>query len=272
MFLRQTKQLTAQSVSRWRNVTIAATLLCIAVISGTAFHGAQALVGAAPARWDDFTTRANGRLDAAPNLPSGQKWSMVVAPPATAADLTITDGKLRLSKAGAAYMHTTGTGAAQAAIGFTFDPGTTTDSAVGLIMSKKPGPAATGAEGVATNSVHATFGVSWWSIGIFSPAGLSYIATGSYPTPLVADGTTRYSAALRRVGPSQIEVTTPDGAKRIVKDSRIDTWWGPTVLTELYQPTASFATDARAALVSYNVPAGDAGWVSPSTTDWLDIN
>lgn len=201
-------------------------------------------------RWDDFS-RADGQLSASDSgkLPSGQTWQLGFASPAVSADLQIVSNALRLQAAGASYLWTTGsTPPSGATIEFSYDEGSTPNATVGLIFSKLTGPAVSGATGVATNSVHCSFGPENWSVGIFNGVSLSIISNGTYTS--IADGT-RKRASVRRIGPDRLEVNTPDGVTRVIRDRRIPQWWGSTVLIEHYQPSATFATDARPVILGY---------------------
>lgn len=205
------------------------------------------------ARWDDFA-RPDSRLDTSNSgrLPSGQPWVLGFGPPATAANLKIVAGKLRLDSAGASYLWTTGPQpAAEMAVEFLFEPGPTGNaSGVGLICSKQTTLVPAGPTGVATNSIHLVFHATTWAIGVFNGVTLSQFATGTYTVPL--DGT-RLRGAMRRIGPDRLQIDTPDGVSQVVRDRRIPQWWGPTVLVEHFQPTATFAVDARPVILSYAV-------------------
>jgi hypothetical protein len=215
-------------------------------------------------RWDDFD-RADGLLSASPTLPSGQTWQLGVAGgTAVVDDIRIVDKSLRNTSAvgGATYMWTTGlTDPEEIAVEFAYLPGTTILTAVALCASKKTGASPVGASGVATNSVHATFGPSTWGVGLFvNGATLVTLGNGGYAntprTPsntVIDDGVTRYRAFMRKIGPDKLLVGLPDGTERIYTDPRISRWWGPTVLIEHYVPGASLATDKQPIITGYYV-------------------
>lgn len=202
-------------------------------------------------RYDDFTARPNGRLDLQPLLPSGESWVVGVAPPATAADLQILDGKLRLLAQGASYVRTGGSVPPdEIAAEFVRMPGSTNGTVVGLICSQKPPTnPATGATGIATNSVHGVVGPVSMVVGIFDGVtGLSNFLTIPFGSALVADGETRYRAVIRRIGVDRLLVIPPgNNAPVLVRDSRIPRYWGATVLIEHFTEAA----DPGMAFISY---------------------
>ena len=223
----------------------------LAVEIGQVSIAARAAAIESTRRYDDFA-RANGTLATRATMPSGHAWQRGFGSGTGEAALLITDGKLRYDSAGAAYMYTTGVDLEAIAAEFMFEAGATPQAAVGLICSKLTGPAVVGASGIATNSVHAVFGPTAWTVGIYNGVSLRVIGTGTYSgVPLVADGARRYRAAMRRTAVNTLEVTLPTGAVVVLTDSEIDTWWGPTALIEHYQPSATFATDQRPVILSY---------------------
>jgi hypothetical protein len=190
-------------------------------------------------------------------LPSGQQWQLGFAPGpglGGSPELRIAQHRLRFDGPGAAYAWTTGdTAPTTAAVDFVYESGSspTPNSSVGLIISREVGPKPIGPKGVATNSVHASFGAETWSIGIADGTDLKIISAGRYR--LVADGQTPYRATLRLTGPDTVEVDTPDGETHAVTDDRIPRYWGPTVLIEHYQPVAGFRGDPRPIITGYAV-------------------
>jgi hypothetical protein len=248
-------------------------------------------------RWDDFD-RADSPLSSSNKLPSGHTW--VITEEAAGSDpgplLAIKDRALVYGQAGKSYMWTRpggsvavgglGPAPSPAKVGcrFRFGPGSTNNATIGLIVSPLTGPNSNGATGVATNSVHASFGPTSWSVGffrngtaldIFASAGLD----GAYTIPV---GEVR-SAALERVAHNRLRIHLPDGRVIDVTDAnvltrtglalKLDDWWGATALIEHFQPSATFATDRLPAFVGYSATGDSAGIVAATTPPeaWHEI-
>lgn len=96
---------------------------------------------------------------------------------------------------------------------------------------------------IALNSVHVTTTIYGYQISFFEgalgPASLTHV----YDTPLADDGTTVYQFYVSIDG-NTVTVLDPEGHSESVTDARAGRLWGPTVLLEHVQPTATIATDA----------------------------
>lgn len=260
-------------------------------------------------RWEDFG-RADGTLSTRAMLPTGQAWTIGTAGFGTTpfdASPVIRNGVLYYDTPGATYVRVPGSDYSRLTAAFSFGAGTTFGAVATLVMSKKAvSDPQVGANGIATNSIHASFGpdpasTAQWNVGIFDGVALRKFASDTLDRKyavLAADQV--YEAAIERTGVDRLRIHLPDGTTVDTTDAiiqsrtglplRIDDWWGPTALIEHYQPDTSFSTDRRPAFhgvgvsgraagmpVHFGVPRKVGQWVfggiapanSASTLDWL---
>lgn len=209
-----------------------------------------------PPTYDDFHASATTTLASrnSGKLPTGETWNLAFNGPTTA-DLKIVNNVLRLDAAGASYLWTTRTSTpAEASVSFYFETGGTTSLAgPALAFSKRTGPAATGATGVFTDSVHTAVTPSAWSIGIYDGATATLTSFGSGSLSLPTDGVTRFTLTVQRIAPDRVRVLIPGYLDTECRTPRLPAYWGPTVGTEHFQPSASYATDSRMIITGYRV-------------------
>lgn len=211
-------------------------------------------------RWDDWD-RPDSPLSAALVMPSGQSWTIGTTEVGNGS-LVIRDGRLYFDIDGASYVRVGGNEYSRFLGEFSYGPGDGINSGFGIISSKRPvSDPATGATGIATNSIHAVFGSDTWSVGVFDGVGNRVFASsGLDPTfdyPLL-EVDKIYRAGIERLDVDRLRIHLPNGMAIDKTDAdilarttfahKIDDWWGATALIEHYQPTATFATDRRLAI------------------------
>lgn len=220
-------------------------------------------------RWDDWDRPDADFVDSKRMASGGHDW-VIATTVVGNRPAKIRNRKLYYEASGAGYYYTVEQPYSRLDAEFSFDAGPVANptalAQIALVSSKKVGPAVTGAQGIATNSIHFVCNPTAWSIGIFDGVTLrNWVAQQAHVNgPLAVDRP--YHVAIERLGLDRIRVHLPHGPAQDFTDAqiqavigqgyRIDDWWGNTAMTEHFHPAASYATDRKLAIHAFGVSGG----------------
>lgn len=237
------------------------------------------LLGLDADHWDLFN-RPDGSFTNGLLTPAGASWVVtgdvsgsVMGPELKTLSRALTyDNRANAARA-KAYMWVTGAPFRRFSAAFSFGPGSTTNATIGFIISPKSTadtsgiPTSNGPSGVATNSIHGSFGPNSWSFlffkaGVQSPVFANSGVDGTWSVPLEVDkkywvsiertavDAMRIWLPTTRVGnlPRYLDVTDASILARTgVPDKIADLWpetGVQTAVIEFFNPlTPSLATD-----------------------------